>query len=416
MRGNIQQRSKGSWRLRYDGPPDLSGKRKQITETVKGTKKAAEQVLRERLATIETGGYVPKDKETVAQFMQRWLDTYAATNTRLRTQEGYKGNIRRYIIPAIGHVSLQGLTARHVQRMYSDLLNRGLSATTVLHVHRLLRKSISDAVKWGLLTRNVADAATPPRREQKEPVMWDAETVDRFMDAAKNSRFYHLYHLAVLTGMRRSELAGLKWENVDLVAGRLSIVNTLQRIPGHGLVESTPKTARSRRSVALKAIAINSLHSIRGRQIEEREAAGTAWRNTGYVFTQADGTLIDPESITRDFRGIVDRSGLPYLTLHGLRHAHATLALAAGVNPKIVSERLGHSTIAVTMDTYSHVLPGMQEEAAQAVENLLEEAEYRRLERNLIGQNGHEMVTNSLESGNTKGDEEPPPDINAQTR
>jgi len=231
----------------------------------------------------------------------------------------------------------------------------------------------------------------PPRREQKEPAMWDAETVGLFMDAAKNSRFHHLYHLAVLTGMRRSELAGLKWENVDLLSGRLSIVNTLQRIPGYGLVESTPKTARSRRNIALKAVAVKSLHSIRGRQIEEREVAGTAWQNTDYVFAQADGTPVDPESITRDFRAIVDRSGLPYLTLNGLRHAHATLALAAGVNPKIVSERLGHSTIAITMDTYSHVLPGMQEEAAQAVEDLLEEAEYRRLERNLIGRNGHEL-------------------------
>ena len=124
-------------------------------------------MLRERLATLETGGYVPKDKETVAQFMQRWLDTYAATNTRLRTQEGYKGNFRRYIIPAIGHVSLQGLTARHIQRMYSDLLKRELSGTTVLHVHRLLHKSISDAVKWGLLTRNVADAAPPPAPRAK---------------------------------------------------------------------------------------------------------------------------------------------------------------------------------------------------------------------------------------------------------
>ena len=141
-----------------------------------------------------------------------------------------------------------------------------------------------------------------------------------------------------------------------------------------------------------------------------------AWQNTGYVFTQADGTPIDPESITRDFRGIVDRSGLPYLTLHGLRHAHATLALTAGVNLKIVSERLGHSTVAVTVDTYSHVLPGMQEEAAQAVEDLLAEAQYRRLEKNPAGANGHGMVTNSLESGDTRGDEEPPLDTNARTR
>jgi integrase len=174
--------------------------------------------------------------------------------------------------------------------------------------------------------------------------MWDARTINLFLDAAADSRFRNLYHLAVLTGMRRSELAGLKWEHVDLVNGQLRIVATLQRIPGHGLVTGVPKTAKSRRSIALRADAVNLLHQVRGRQIEGQLAAGPLWQRTGYVFTQADGTPIDPESVSKDFCGVVRRTGLPHLTLHGLRHAHATLALTAGVNPKIVSERLGHST------------------------------------------------------------------------
>ena len=180
--------------------------------------------------------------------------------------------------------------------------------------------------------------------------------------------------------MRRSELAGLKWDHVDLVNGRLSVIATLQRIIGQGLVAGQPKTPRSRRSIALASDAIELLHSLRGRQIEQRLDFGELWMNSGYVFTQEGGKPINPPSVSKDFASIVRKAELPHLTFHGLRHAHATLALTAGINPKIVSERLGHSNIAVTMDTYSHVLPGMQEAAAQAVEDLLARARINRLD------------------------------------
>lgn len=371
MNGSIRQRSKGSWQIRYDGPPDTKRQRKYISETIQGTKRGAERVLRERLAAIENGGYVPKQKETVAQFMTGWLETYAATNTSVRTQEGYRGNITRYIAPTIGTVELQKLTPRHIQGIYANMLERGLSARTVLHTHRVIREALSHAVRWGMLTRNVADAATPPRAQRKDIEMWGVDTVNQFLEAANQNRFHDLYHLAVLTGMRRSELCGLKWDIIDLVGGRLSVVGTLQRIPGKGLVEGQPKTGKSRRSIALSPAAVNLLHAIRGLQIEQRLAAGDAWQNTGYVFTQADGTPVDPESVSKDFCAIVRKAGLPHLTLHGLRHAHATLLLTAGVHLKVVSERLGHSNIAITADTYSHVLPGIQEAAALALDESL---------------------------------------------
>lgn len=368
MRGSLEQRSPGSWRLRYDGPPDVTGKRKQVTETARGTRKEAERVLRERLAAMENGDYVPMQRETVAQFMERWLATYAATNTTLRTWHGYRGYVARYIVPTIGHVPLQGLTARHIQAVYADMLERSLSATTVVQLHRILREALSHAVKWGILTRNIADATTPPRLQRKQLEMWDVDTIHRFLKAAKGSRFRDLYHLAILTGMRRSELTRLQWQTVDLTGGKLSVVKTLQRITGHGLVEGQPKTVKSRRSIALSPEAVNLLHAIRGRQIEQRLSAGDAWQNTGYAFTQPDGTPVAPDMISKDFCAIVRKAGLPYLTFHGLRHAHATLLLTAGVHPKVVSERLGHSNIAITMDTYSHVLPGLQEQAALALD------------------------------------------------
>ena len=379
MKGSIRQRSKGSYQIRYEAPPDGSARRKYLSETVKGNKKDAERVLRERLSANENGGYVPRHKETVAEFLQRWLDTYAATNTSVRTQEGYKGNVSRYIVPSLGSLPVQGLTAQHIQRMYASLIERGLSARTVLHTHRVLKQALGHAVKWGILPRNAADAASPPRPRPADLNMWDADTIDRFLEAAAKSRFRDLYHLAILTGMRRSELAGLKWENVDLAQGQLSVVNTLQRILGHGLVEGTPKTVKSRRSLALAPESVDLLHAVRGRQIHHGMELGPLWQNTGFVFTQEDGKPVNPPSVSKDFAKIIRNSGLVHLTFHGLRHAHATLALSAGINPKIVSERLGHSTIAMTMDTYSHVIPGLQEEAALAIEQLLAAARAKRL-------------------------------------
>ena len=369
--GSITQRSKGSWQARYYGPPDANGRQKQVNETVTGTKKEAERVLRERLATIENGGYVAKHKETVKGFLLGWLETYAATNVTLRTLHGYRGYVKRYLDPTIGAIPLQSLTVRHIQAVYAGMLDKGLSNTTVVQVHRILRESLKHAVKWGVLTRNVADAASPPKVQRKQMDMWDVETVCRFMEEAKESRFGDLYSLAILTGLRRSELCGLRWQQVDLVRGSVSVVGTLQRITGYGLVEGQPKTARSRRSIALSPQATDVLHSIRGQQIEQQLEAGPVWQNTDYVFTGTDGSPIAPDMISKDFCALVRKYGLPHLTFHGLRHAHATLLLTSGVHAKVVSERLGHSNIGITMDTYSHVLPGLQEQAALALDERL---------------------------------------------
>lgn len=251
------------------------------------------------------------------------------------------------------------------------MLEKGLSNTTVVQLHRILREALSHAVKWGILTRNVADATSPPKVQHKEIEMWDVDTVLRVMDGVRESRFGDLYPLAILTGLRRSELCGLKWEHVDLVRGRLSVVSTLQRITGYGLVEGQPKTARSRRSIALSPQAVDLLHAIRNQQIAQLLEAGPVWQNTGYVFTQADGSLLAPDMISKDFCAFVRKAGLPHLTFHGLRHAHATLLLTDGVHLKIVSERLGHSNIAITADTYSHVLPGLQEQAVLGLDQRL---------------------------------------------
>lgn len=365
--GSIKQRAPGTWQLRYYGPPNETGRRKQHNETVKSSRREAERLLRERITAVETGAHVAREKETVGQFLARWLDTYAATNTTAKTQQGYRQCINCYTGP-LARIPIQGLTARHIQTVYSEMLRKGLSAATVVQLHRILHRALAVGVKWGILARNAADATTPPRIVRRELAMWNVETIQRFLDVSVGSRYKDFYHLALLTGMRRAELAGLQWAYVDLVDGRLGVVKTLQRISGIGLVESQPKTARSRRSIALSPDAVSLLHEIRGRQIAQQMTVGEVWQNGDYVFTQDDGRPVDPDAITRDFTKLIRKAGLPHLTVHGLRHAHATLLLESGINPKVVSERLGHATIATTMDIYSHVLPGLQESAALALD------------------------------------------------
>ncbi|MBN1856521.1 MAG: site-specific integrase [Dehalococcoidia bacterium] len=370
MRGSIQQRSPGSWFLRYDGP-EIDGKRHQVAETVRGTRKTAERALRERMAVVENGGYLPKQRETVADYMKRWLETYCATNTTPRTQQGYRGYVNRYVNPSIGAIHIQALTGRDIQGLYSNMVERGLSATTIVQLHRIVKESLSHAVKWGILSRNPADAATPPRKERVQMEMWDIPTIHVFLQACDTSHYASLYRFAILTGMRRSELTGLRWANVDLKTFRVSVVETLQRITGQGLVVGQPKTARSRRSIALSPDAVKVLEFVRDCQTTQRLMLGDAWTITGYVFTRPDGRPVIPDDISEDFQRVVRKAELPHLTLHGLRHAHATIMLMAGVHPKVVSERLGHSNIAVTMDTYSHVLPGLQEAAACVLDQCL---------------------------------------------
>ena len=369
--GTVNQRYKGSWELKWYGPADQNGNQKRISETVRGTKKEAEKILRERLLSVDNGSFVDKSKETVSEFMNRWLETYAATNVTLRTAHGYEGYSRRYINPTIGKIALQSLTPSQVQKVYADMMERCLSNTTVLHLHRLLKEALGHAVKWGIIARNVAEVASPPRPEQKQMPMWDVPTIIDFLELSHGTRFGHIHEFAVLTGLRRSEICGLKWESVDLEAGSLSVVATLQRIKGHGLVTGTPKTKRSRRTVDLAPETIDLLRTIRGGQMAQQLEYGSVWLNTGYVFTDFDGSPLAPDWLSKDFCGLVRAHGLPQLTFHGLRHAFATLGLKAGISPKVVSEALGHSSVGITLDIYSHVLPNMQNELSQAVANLL---------------------------------------------
>ncbi len=343
---------------------DATGNRRRKFVNVKGTKAEAQKKLRDLLTSLDKGLPLDTSKATVGQFLEIWLHDYAETNTSPRTVEGYREKVHSYIIPHMGHIPLIKLTPQHIQSLYSDLLQRGLSPRTVLHAHRILREALGHGLKWGLLLRNVCDAVDPPKPRRKEMAALDTPDVQTFLDAAVTSPYGPLFFLDIYTGMRRGELLGLRWTAVDLNTRTISVTETLQRLTGQGLVATQPKTDRSRRLVSLPPSAVALLSGLKVKQREQHEALGLEWKETDYVFSHYDGRPFHPDTVSHAFADIVKKAGLPHVRLHDLRHPHASLMLKQGVHPKIVSERLGHASITITLDTYSHILPGLQEAAA----------------------------------------------------
>jgi integrase len=287
--------------------------------------------------------------------------------------------VEAYIVPRLGSTPLQSLTPAKLNAFYADLLESGavktggkLSARTVRYTHTILRKALSEAVRWSLLTRNIADQADPPRERsgsRTQMRVWSAIELRAFLDHVADDRLSAAYFLAATTGMRRGEVLGLRWRDLDLDAGRLGISQTLITVD-YEMRFSTPKTDRGRRSVALDPMTVTALRAHRTRQLEERLAA-SCYQDIDLVFAREDGAPFHPDRFSDLFDQYVRKAGLPRIRLHDLRHTHATLALSAGVHPKVVSERLGHSSVSITLDVYSHAIPAMQEDAAAKVAALV---------------------------------------------
>ncbi len=351
---------------------DSSGRRMRKSITVRGNKADARRKLRELLTDLDKGTPIDTSKKTVGEFLDQWLRDYAETNTSPRTVEGYKWNINRYLKPKLGHIALAKLTPYHVQGLYADMLGKGLSARTVVHTHRVLSEALAHAVKWELLVRNVCEAVDPPRPRKKEMLALDTGDVQKLLEATSQSTYGSIFYLALYTGLRRGEIIGLRWCDVDLHRKSVSINQTVVRLKGKGLVVGQPKTGSSRRSVSLSPNAAALLSGLKAKLKEQLESVSVKLDESGFVFSNSDGKPVSPDTVSHEFKKIIRELGLPPVRFHDLRHTHATLMLKEGIHPKIVSERLGHSSISITMDTYSHVLPGMQEQAALVFEKSLE--------------------------------------------
>jgi integrase len=295
------------------------------------------------------------------------------------TLASYEDYARAYVVPVLGNVRLQEqLTARRLAAFYDHVLTKGrtkradgLSPKTVRNVHVMLRKALGDAVAWDYIVNNPAEQVRPPRLARRLPTVWNPDEASRFLTDAVEDRFYGLYLLAATTGMRRAELCGLRWPAVDLDGGSLLVATTRVVVRGHAQDSDEAKSARSHRQISLDPITVEAIRERRAQQDEERAGFGDSFASTNLVFTWEDGRPPHPDVIRQRFQRLVGRLGLQVIRLHDLRHTYATIALAAGVNPKVVSERLGHASVAFTLQQYSHVLPGVDEEAAKKVADLM---------------------------------------------
>src|SRR5215211_4491511 len=303
---------------------------------------------------------------SVGNYLEQWLETAVRGTVRPRTYERYRSIVQVHLVPAIGRVKLKSLTPAHVRGLYRQKLDGGLSPQSVVHIHRTLSKALKQAVSDGLIPRNVAASVKPPqpRREEMRPL--SREQVRTFLDAVTGDRLEALYVVAVTTGLRRGELQGLKWEDIDLDAGTLQVRRSLSE-PKGGYIFEAPKSGKGR-SVRLTQRAVAVLKAHRKRQLEERMERGALWQENGLVLPSSVGTPLLGGNLNRAFKSALRRAGLPEIRFHDLRHTCATLLLRQGVNPKFVQELLGHADVSLTLNVYSHVLPDMGDAAAEAMD------------------------------------------------
>ena len=361
------------------GNLDETEERRRETKAGFATQKECQAAMNKLLVAVEQHDYSAPTKASVKEYLTKeWLPAVKAT-IRPSTYNSYVQQVECHIVPHLGSVKLAKLSGSQVNALYSKLADTGrkdsktgLSPLTIHHVHACLHKACRDAVRWGHISRNPLDAADPPRKEgdgAREMRTWTKEQLKAFLEAMSGERLSPLWHVIAMTGMRRGEALGLRWVDVDLENSRLSVRRAL--IPtNREVVISEPKTVKGRRVIALDPGTIEVLKSQAARQLNE-QADGADWVETGLVFTQVSGEALDPESVSRYWRQALKKSLLPPIRLHDLRHTHATLALQAGIHPKVVSERLGHATVSITLDTYSHAIPAMQEEAAALIAGLV---------------------------------------------
>jgi integrase len=336
------------------------------------TREEARRKLAKAMSDRDGGLVFDAGSLTVGEYLDRWLEDSVRGTVRQSTYERYEYAVRPHIQPALGRIKLNRLTPVHVRGFYREKLDSGFSPATVHKLHVVLRKALTQAVSDGLLPRNVAEGMKVSQTRRKEIRPLTQEQTRALLDAARGDRLEALYVLAVATGLREGELLALKWEDVELEDAVLRVRHTLTRAGGKVSL-GPPKTKKSRRSVGLTEGAVEALRAHLSKQLEEMERMGSLYRPGGLVFANESGGLINPSNLrNRSFARLLKRAGLPPDTrFHDLRHTCATLLLSRNVNPKIVSEMLGHSSIAITLDTYSHVLPTMQESALRALEDAM---------------------------------------------
>ncbi len=375
-RGRIFKKPSGSYAFRVDlGADAATGKRRQLQRSGFRTKKDAEAALQKVLQDVADGTAGSRSSEELGPFLNDWVESQRQ-HLKETTWSSYRVAVDR-IVRSLGRKRLQDLTPLEIERFYGELLTTGsksggpLGPKTVRNTHVVLRKALADAERLGLVARNAASAAKPPTSTPPEQQTWDSDQIVQFFEHLADDRLLAAYVLAATTGMRRGEVLGLRWVDVDLDANQLAIRQTLTTV-NYRPVITTPKSKRSSRVIYLDAHTTEMLRMHRRRQTEERQALPGTWDDTHDLVVRDEiGQPVNPDWFSKEFRRHVTAAALPPIRFHDLRHSYATLALKAGVHPKIVSERLGHATVGITLDLYSHVTPAIARDAADVVASRL---------------------------------------------
>jgi integrase len=373
MAGQVIKRGDNVWLVRIFTGRDEKGKRRYFNKTIHGTKKDAVKYLTATLRDKDLGVFIEPCALSVNEYLTKWLEAAARPRLRERTLSDYTEKLKRYVRPTIGDKQLADVRPLNIQTLYGQMQANGLSARTVRYTHAILSSAFKQAIKWHMLTRNPCEAVELPRAERREMQAFSPEDAGQFLRAAKDDEQGIIFAFALATGMRPEEYLALKWSDVELDRGVAIVRRALVWRRGGGWYFDEPKTSRSRRTVPLPASLVKSLIAHRRKQAKARLRAGSQYQNNELVFATGEGSPHNSRNLTnRHFRPILKRANLSLdFRLYDLRHSCATLLLSVGENPKVVSERLGHASIVLTLDTYSHVLPSMQQAATAKLESLL---------------------------------------------
>ncbi|RNB79034.1 site-specific integrase [Brevibacillus panacihumi] len=371
MRGTVQKKGNKWYAVLYTGKDELTGKWNRKWFSGFKTKKEAEKFLAEKVSEVAQGRYTEPSKETFGEYLETWLED-KKLQVRPSTWKTYDWLARCYVIPQLGKMEISKIKPAALQKFYHQLQNRDepLSARTVIQVHLLIKASLDRAVKWGMIPNNPTGAVDPPRYRKKEMEIWTEDEVRKFLEAAESHRLFGAFHLAVSTGMRMGEILGLRWSDIDFTKRSLSISQALA-IGEKGYVLQEPKTKSGKRSIALSQSSMIVLEKHKRKQAAEKLRAGSIYRDQGLVFASTVGTPINSRNFARVYYNLRKKADVTPINFHSIRHTHASLMLKQGVHPKVVSERLGHSNISITLDTYSHVIPGLQQAAIDHFDDVL---------------------------------------------
>lgn len=379
MAGQIrkQKRRDGSiiedtWLVRIFLGREADGKRKYFSKTIHGTKKDAQKFLTAKLREKDLGIFVEPASESLSKYLDRWLIEVAKPRLRRETFTSYQWIADRYVKKHLGTKKLSQLQGYQIQKFYNDLRREGLSPRTVRYCHSVLSSALKQAVRWKMMIQNPCNDCDLPKMEKAEMKYFTPEEVKTFLQTAKTDKLYALLFLAIETGMRPEEYLGLQWKDVDLDEGVLTVRRAIKIQKGGGFYFTEPKTKKSRRSIPLSSSLITALKAHRRSQLEAKMKIRDSYQDNDLTFATEIGTpLLIGNLRSRHFEKIRVEANLPKIRLYDLRHTNATMLLASGVSAKVVAERLGHSSVVLTLDTYSHVLPAMQTDATKKLEKMM---------------------------------------------